>query len=252
MFRMYSIRLSARYLVGSLLLFIASALLFTGCALPWQHNANAQVSLGPKPTTQQLLTTLQKNFRTVSTFHVVMQVDNAGTPPAGSIQIRTANGDVIMPDKVSAQANIVLSGQVVGVKLISVGANQYVTDPITGQWRVIKGLLDPRSLTNPNTGLISLVGKVQNVSQPSDDSVNGTPCWRITGQLDAKYLAFLTGGGVPAGTMLQTSACIGKADGLPYEVKVVGMAAVGDTNNTTYSFELSNYNENVSITAPQI
>ena len=252
MFRMYSIRLSARHLFGALLLCIASALLFTGCALPWQHSAAAQVSLGPKPTTQQLLTTLQKNFRTVSTFHVVMQVDNAGTPPAGSIQIRNANGDVIMPDKVSAQANIVLSGQVVGVKLISVGNNQYVTDPITGQWRVIKGVLDPRTLTNPNTGLISLVGKVQNVSQPSDDNVNGTPCWRITGQLDAKYLKFLTGGGVPTGTMLQTSACIGKADGLPYEVKVVGMAAVGDTNNTTYSFELSNYNENVSITAPQI
>ncbi len=252
MFRMYSIRLSARHFFGAFLLCIASALLFTGCALPWQHSAAAQVSLGPKPTTQQLLTTLQKNFRTVSTFHVVMQVDNAGTPPAGSIQIRNANGDVIMPDKVSAQANIVLSGQVVGVKLISVGNNQYVTDPITGQWRVIKGVLDPRTLTNPNTGLISLVGKVQNVSQPSDDNVNGTPCWRITGQLDAKYLKFLTGGGVPAGTMLQTSACIGKADGLPYEVKVVGMAAVGDTNNTTYSFELSNYNENVSITAPQI
>jgi hypothetical protein len=252
MFRMCLIRLSAKHLIGALLLCIASALLFTGCALPWQHSVAAQASLGPKPTTQQLLTTLQKNFRTVKTFHVVMQVDNPGTPPAGSIQIRNANGDVIMPDKVSAQANIVLSGQVVGVKLISVGNNQYVTDPITGQWRVIKGVLDPRTLTNPNTGLISLVGKVQNVSQPSDDNVNGTPCWRISGQLDAKYLKFLTGGGVPAGTMLQTSACIGKADGLPYEVKVVGMAAVGDTNNTTYSFELSNYNENISITAPQI
>ena len=252
MFRILSTRFSARHFLGALLLCIASAFLFSGCALPWQHSAAAQTSLGPKPTTQQLITTLQKNFRTVSTFHVVMQVDNAGTPPSGSIQIRNANGDVIMPDKVSAQANIVLSGQVVGVKLISVGANQYVTDPITGQWRVIKGVLDPRTLTNPNTGLISLVGKVQNVSQPGDDSVNGTPCWRISGQLNAKYLAFLTGGGVPAGTMLQTSACIGKADGLPYEVKVVGMAAVGDTNNTSYSFELSNYNENISITAPQI
>ncbi len=77
------------------------------------------------------------------------------------------------------------------------------TDPITGQWRVIKGILAPRTLTNPNTGIISLVGKVQNVSQPVDDSVNGVPCWHIAGQLDAKYLAFFTGGGEPSGTMLQ-------------------------------------------------
>jgi LppX_LprAFG lipoprotein len=251
--RMFSNRLSVQHLFCALLLCVASALLLAGCSLPWQHsNTTAQAAIGPKPTTQQLLTALQKNFRTVSSFHVVMQVDNAGTPPSGSIQIRSANGDVIMPDKVSASANIILSGQAVAVKLISIGSHQYVTDPITGQWRPITGVLDPRTLTNPNTGLISLVGKVQNLSQPGDDSVNGTPCWRVSGQLDAKYLAFLTGGGVPAGTMLQTSVCIGKADGLPYEVKVVGMAAKGDTSNTTYSFELSNYNENVSITAPQL
>ncbi len=251
--RFFSKRLSVKHGFCALLLCVACALLFAGCSLPWQHSStSAQASLGPKPTTQQLLATLQKNFRTVNSFHVIMKVDNAGTPADGRIQIRNADGDVIMPDKVSASANIILSGQAVAVKLISVGGHQYVTDPITGQWRVITGVLDPRTLTNPNTGLISLAGKVQNLSQPSDDSVNGTPCWRISGQLDAKYLAFLTGGGVPAGTMLQTSVCIGKADGLPYEVKVVGIAAAGDTNNTTYSFELSNYNENISITAPQI
>ena len=246
-------RISAKSLLYAVLLCLASGLLFAGCGWPWQHrNSVAQAALGPKPTTAQLLTTLQKNFRTVTAFHVVMQVENAGTPSANQIQIRSADGDVIMPDKVSANANIMLSGRAVAVKLISVGANQYVTDPITGQWRVIKGVLDPRTLTNPNTGLLSLVNKLQNVSQPADDSVNNTPCWRVTGQLDAKNLAFLTGGGAPAGTMLQTSACIGKTDGLPYEVKVVGKAAAGDTSSTTYSFELSNYNENISIVAPQI
>lgn len=246
-------RVSAQSLLCAALLCLASALLFAGCGWPWQHRTTVtQTTLGPKPTTQQLLTALQKNFRTVTSFHVVMQVENAGTPSANRIQIRSADGDVIMPDKVSANANIILSGQAVAVKLISVGANQYVTDPITGQWRVIKGVLDPRTLTNPDTGLLSLVNKLQNVSQPADDSVNGTPCWRVTGQLDAKNLAFLTGGGAPAGTMLQTSACVGKADGLPYEVKVIGMAAAGDTSNTTYSFQLSNYNENISIVAPQI
>ncbi|HLZ80594.1 MAG TPA: LppX_LprAFG lipoprotein, partial [Ktedonobacteraceae bacterium] len=126
------------------------------------------------------------------------------------------------------------------------------TDPITGQWRVIKGVLDPRTLTNPDSGILALVNKVQNVSQPTEDAMNGVSCWRVTGQLDAKYLAFFTGGGVPAGTMLQTSTCVGKADSLPYQLKVTGQAAVGDTTTTTRTFFISNYNENVSITAPQI
>ncbi len=248
---MFSFRISMGRMLCIIGLCLAGALLFTGCSLPWQHSKGAQAEV-PKPTTQQLLTALQKNFRSVSSFHVVMKVENPGAPTTQKVQIRSADGDVIMPDKVKAQASIILSGQAVTLNLISVDGNQFITDPITGQWRVIKGILDPRTLTNPDTGLVSLVSKVQNVSQPTDDSVNGTPCWRVTGQLDAKYLAFFTGGGVPAGTMLETTACIGKADSLPYQLKVTGEATAGDNANTARTFLISNYNENISITAPHI
>ena len=250
---MFSSIHSFRRALAFVALFLSSAFLIVGCSPPWQH-ANAASSMGPKPTAQQLIAAVKKNFNKVNAFHVVMQVQNAGTASSssGQIEIRTADGDVIMPDKVKAQATVVLSGQAVTVKLVSIGDTQYITDPITGQWRVIKGLLDPRTLTNPNTGIISLPSKVQNVTQPTVDNVNGVPCWRITGQLDAKYLSFFTGGGVPAGTMVQTSACVGKADGLPYQVKVTGEAAVGDTAQTVRLFNISNYNENITITAPQV
>lgn len=229
----------------------------TSCAFPHYrhaaHHTTITVAKGQKPSTQQLLTTLQKNFRTVHSFHVLMQVQNTGnTTQASQVQIRDANGDVVMPDKIKAQASVILSGQNVQVNLISVGSTQVITDPLTGQWRVIKGVLDPRSLTNPDTGIISLLGKVQNMGQPVADTVNTTPCWRVNGQLDAKYLAFLTGNGIPAGTILQTTAYVGQSDALPYRISVVGMAALGDTVQTTRTFDLSNYNENITITMPQM
>ena len=248
---MFSSHMRVGRVLSLLVLCIAAAVLFAGCSLPWKHSTTT-LAVGSKPTTKQLLTTMTKNFRSVSAFHVVMSVNNPGTATSSQIQIRSANGDVVMPDKVKAQATVILSGQSVTVNLISVGDNQFITDPITGQWRVIKGVLDPRTLTNPDTGILSLVNKVQNVSQPTADAVNGTQCWRITGQLDAKYLAFFTGGGVPAGTMLQTSACIGTNDALPYQLTVTGEAAAGDTANTSRTFVISNYNETISITAPQI
>ena len=232
---------------------MACTLLISGCSLPWRHHSiNASTANIPTPTTQQLLTALQKNFRAVSSFHVDLQVQNPGPATANQIQIHSADGDVLMPDKVKAQASVVLSGQAVTVNLISAGNNEYITDPITGQWRVIKGILDPRTLTNPNTGLISLISKIQHVSSPVSDIVNNVPCWRVTGQLDAKDIAFFTGGGVPAGTMLQTNACIGKLDSLLYQVTVTGEAAVGDTAQTAYDFALSQYNEKISINAPTI
>ncbi len=230
---------------------LVGIVLLSGCALPWQHNQSASAANTP-PSAQQLLTSLQKNFRSVSAFHVVMQVQNPGPVSQGQVQIRTANGDIVMPDKVKAQATVILSGQAVTVNLISIGSNQFITDPITGQWRVIKGVLDPRTLTNPDTGILSLISKVQNVSQPSADTVGNVPCWRITGDLAAKYLAFFTGGGVPAGTLLHMSACLGKSDSLPYQLSVTGQAAPGDSTQTSRVFTMSNYNENINITAPQL
>ena len=250
---MASFHITIRRALICSILTIASALLIVGCSPPWQHTNTANASnVGPKPTAQQVLSAIQKNFRQVSSFHVTMKVDNLGTSSGSQIQIRSADGDVIMPDKVKAQANVLFSGQPVTVKLISIGTVQYLTDPITGQWRVVKGVLNASTLTNPDTGLISLSSKLQNVTGPTDDMVNGVPCWRVNGSLDAKYLAFLTGGGVPAGTMLQTSICAGKSDGLPYQLSVVGQAAKGDTSQTSRIFNISGYNEHTVITAPQL
>lgn len=234
-----------------LILGLACLFLITGCSLPWQRSTQGS-GLGPKPTAQQVLSAMQKNFRSVTSFHLTMKTDNLGNTGASQIVIRSADGDVLLPDKIRAQANVLLSGQAVTVNLISVGTNQFITDPITGQWRVVKGMFDPRTLTNPDTGIISLVGKLQNVTGPVADTVSGTSCWRVNGQLPAKDLAFFTGGGVPAGTMLQTSICAGQSDGLPYEISVTGQAAAGDTAQTVRTFFISKYNENISIVAPQV
>ena len=117
---------------------------------------------------------------------------------------------------------------------------------------MVRGVLNASTLTNPNTGIISLSSKLQNVTGPTRDSVNGIPCWRVNGLLAAKYLAFLTGGAVPAGTMLQTSVCAGQSDGLPYQLSLVGQAAKSDTSQTSRIFNISGYNEHTTISAPHI
>src|SRR6266516_3231331 len=174
---MFSARISIQRPLAFIILCLTCILLISGCSFPWRQHSSASSANTPIPTTQQLLANLQKNFRAVSSFHVILQVKNPGPAPSDRVHIRTANGDVLMPDKVKAQASVMLSGQPVTVNLISIGSNQFITDPITGQWRVIKGVLDPRTLTNPNTGLISLIGKLQNVSSPTSDVANQVPCW---------------------------------------------------------------------------
>ncbi len=164
--------------------------------------------------------------------------------------IKSADGDILVPDKLQANASVLVVGNVVQVKIITIGSSQYVTDPITGAWQHTSGLLDPRTLSNSNTGVAAILGHIQNPSTPTDGSVGGTSCWSINGTLDAKYLASITGGGAPNGSIVAMTVCIGKADNLPYQIKMTGVAAGGDNKNTVRTFTLSKFGESLTITAP--
>ena len=60
------------------ILCIACIWLISGCSLPWRHHTISASSANiPKPTAQQLLAAVQKNFKTVSSFHVVLQVQKS-------------------------------------------------------------------------------------------------------------------------------------------------------------------------------
>src|SRR5437660_5272530 len=168
-------------------------------------------SSGPTtPDAHTLITRAQAAIQKVTSYHFNLKVDNPGT---GSVLvIKTADGDILVPDKLKANANVLVLGNVVQVQLITIGDKQYVTDPITNQWHPTSGLLDPRTLSDSKTGVAVILGQIQNPSTPSDANVDGTPCWSINGTLDAKYLAAITGGGAPTGTMDAVNTCIGKSD----------------------------------------
>jgi hypothetical protein len=200
------------------------------------------------PSAQQLIKNAQAAIQKVSSYHFNLAVDNPGT--GGVLVIKSADGDILVPHKLKAKASVLILGNVVQVQIITIDNNQYVTDPITGNWMHTTGLLDPRSLSNSSTGVSAILGHIQNPSTPTDANVGGTSCWSINGTLDAKYLAGITGGGAPAGSIVAVTTCIGKADNLPYQIKMTGIAAAGDNKNTVRTFTLSKFGESLTITAP--
>src|SRR5215467_5470771 len=144
------------------------------------------------PSAQQLIKNAQAAIQKVKSYHFNLVVDNPGE--GGVLTIKTADGDVLVPDKLQAKANALVFGSVVNVRIIAVGDKQYVTDPITGNWMAATGLLDPHTLSDSKTGVGAILGHIQNPSMPTDANVDGTPCWNINGTLDTKYLAGITGG----------------------------------------------------------
>lgn len=200
------------------------------------------------PTAQQLLSSAQAAIQKVTSYHFNLMADNPGTNTV--LTIKSADGDVLVPDKLKANANALVLGNVVQVQLVSIGDKQYITDPISGQWTPTSGLLDPRSLADTKTGVAAIISNIQNPSTPTDSSIDGTPCWNIDGQLDVHYLKSITGVDAPTGTKVAVTTCIGKSDNLPYLLRVNGKAVEGDTDKTVRTFKLSKFNEQITIVAP--
>ena len=200
------------------------------------------------PDAHALIAKAQAAIQKVNSYHFNLNVDNPGT--GGTLIIKTADGDILVPSKLKANANVLVLGNIVQVQLITIDNDQYVTNPITNKWERTTGLLDPRTLSDSNTGVAAILGHIQNPSTPVDANVDGTPCWSIDGTLDAKYLAGITGGGAPSGSTVKVTTCIGKTDNLPYQIKMSGVAAAGDTSQTVRTFKLSKFNETLTITAP--
>ncbi len=215
-----------------LLALLALALLLAAC----DNSGNTT------PSAQSLIKSAQQAIQKVTAYHFNLKAKNIGT--GGKLPITSADGDIKVPDRLKATATI--SGN--AVQIIAIGSQQYIN--LFGGWQTISGLIDPRTLSDPKTGVSAILGHIQNPSQPTDSSVNGTNCWLIKGKLDPTLLAGITGGGAPAGTLDNVSACIGKADNLPYQIVITGPAAQGDTAQTSRTITLSKFNETITINPP--
>lgn len=202
------------------------------------------------PTAQQLIKNAQAAIQRVKSYHFNLQAQNLGT--GGRLPIQSADGDVLVPDKLKASAKVLALGSTLAVNIITIDNDEYITDPISGQWEKTTGLLDPRTLSDSKTGVAAILGHIENPSTPVDANVDARPCWSIDGKLDASYLAAITGGGAPAGSKVAVNICIGKSDNLPYLIKMTGVAAQGDTDKTVRIFKLSKFNESLTIEAPPI
>lgn len=200
------------------------------------------------PSAQQLIKNAQAAIQKVSSYHFNLKSQNIGT--GGQLPIQSADGDIVVPDKLQATANAIFGGATVQAQMIAIGDKQYIN--VLGGWQQTTGLLDPRVLSDPQTGVAAILGQMKNPSTPIDSSSDGTPCWSINGKLDASYLTGITGGGAPTGTQDDVTVCIGKSDNLPYLIVVKGVAAQGDTPQTTRTFKLSKFNEKLTIVAPPI
>ena len=216
---------------------LALALMLTACG---------GGSSSSTPDVHKLIKDSQTAIQQIKSYHFSLVVQNPGT--AGTLPLQSADGDILVPDKLHANAKAVVAGSDVPVEIIAIGKQQYIN--LLGIWQSTSQLLDPRTLSDPHKGVSAIVGHIQNPTTPTSSQVDGKDCWSFNGKLDPTYLSGITGGGAPAGTLDDITTCIGKSDNLPYQIIVKGIAAQGDSAKTARTFKLSKFNEQITIDPP--
>jgi LppX_LprAFG lipoprotein len=200
------------------------------------------------PDSQQLLNQARDAMKQVNSYHFNLATAHPGT--GNGINIQTADGDALAPDKIKAKANVDLQGITAQVNIIAIGQKQYYTDPITGSWTPITGIIDPHVLADPQTGIGTILSHIRNPGKATDSSVDGTSCWSITGLLDSQYIAGITGSSQSTKSDVNTTVCIGKSDHYPYQMQINGVAIQGDGPQTARTIKFSKFNESITIQAP--
>jgi hypothetical protein len=205
------------------------------------------------PTPESLLKAAQAHFNDAKTFHFVMTADHLGPKPAGDpglSSLSAAEGDVQRPDRLNSSGTIDFGGLTVSTKLIIVAQRAWYQNPLTGSWDEDDSFASFVTMFDPTKGLGIALTSLRNPSMPSDGSANGTPCWKISGDVDASALSALLGATATSAKSPHAAICIGKSDGRLYSIVLTGQIVPGDIDQTTRTFYLSKYDAPVSIQPP--
>lgn len=205
------------------------------------------------PSAASLLAQAQQHFNNVKTFHFVMTADHLGEKPAGDPgleSLQSAEGDVQRPDKLNSSGTVNFGGLTVTTRLIIVGQKAWYQNPLTGSFDEDDSFASFATLFDPTKGLGVALTSLRNPSLPSDGSANGTPCWKISGDVDTSKLGALLGDTASSAKAPHATICIGKSDGRLYSIVLTGQLVPGDTNQTTRTIYLSKYDAPVNIQPP--
>lgn len=226
----------------------ALALLLTLAALLAACSSGASSS--KPPTTAQLIQDASTNFGNDTAIHFTLTATDIAP---GNYSVTQADGDVVRPDRLQVTGtDNIRQGISIGIGIIFIGQQQYVDLGGTGKYSVTSGLPDFLLIFDAHQGIGAILTQLQQPSAPTADTANGVASWKITGTVPSTVLAPLTGSTSTVANPVNTTLWIGQSDHQIHQVSLVGQATDGDTSQSTRTFVLSKYNEQVTISAPQV
>jgi hypothetical protein len=183
------------------------------------------------------------------TFHFVLTHENGFTPLPLNLELESAEGDVVVPDRLAADVEAEAVGLNVRVKVVGIDDRTWVTNPFTRDWEELGGT-NIRDFADPAALVSGLLPSIKDPELGPGGSVDGVHTHLITGSIDSGALQDALGIAEP-GREVGVEAWIGLDDMLPRRVRLIGPLSDAESPDVVRQVELSRFDEPVEIMPPE-
>lgn len=227
-------------------------LMLTGCS--GMGNSEGTVPTPtPTPTPGELVNQIAQATRASSSFSFTISF--MGTPvladPSGMLAITAVDGHIQRPDNAQALVRARSIVSVVELRLISLAGQQYVTNPMTGQWQCLaRGtFFDPVELFDPASGIEQFLrDEAANFTLVGIEELDGHQHYHLRGTVTGTQLREISHGLLGLG-ILQADLW---ADVQTHRLTRLVLVDTGTSldNPSIWTLQFSHYDEPVDIQAP--
>ena len=204
---------------------------------------------GSSQSAPDLLAKAKKTLDDTKTVHFLLS--SSGAPSTGTV-LTGGEGDISRPSSFEGTLKVQAVGSSVNLKVVSIGGTVYAQLPFAKSYGTIDpasfGFGDPGKLLDPKTGISQLLTAAQHPTLGDEKRVGGEVVREVTANLPGDLVQQVLTSKDPS-QPVQAQFSIATDSGELRRAVLTGPFFDAE-NDSTYTIELSDFGEDVDITAP--
>lgn len=184
----------------------------------------------------------------VKAFHFELEHERGTTQIVRNLQMVSASGDVVPPDRLRLDAKAKAGPLNIAVGIVALPGHSYITNPVTGRWE--EETISVASFFDPAIGVTALMRGATDAKVVAREDLGGRSTYRIEASVDSGKMTLFAANAAP-GRSLKARVWVGVDDPVLVRVEIEGAVSEGEPVDLLRRLTLSRFDESIQIDAPK-